>query len=66
MRLYYDDPYLSAFKSRVIAEREDERGIWVELQDSAFYPESGGQLPDRGLLSGVPVEDVQAGRDGRV
>ncbi len=66
MRLYYDDSYLSAFKSRVIDEREDAQGVWVELQDTAFYPESGGQPCDRGTLAGVAVLDVQADGDGRV
>ncbi len=66
MRLYYDDSYLSAFKSRVIDQRADARGVWVELEDTAFYPESGGQPSDRGTLSGVPVEDVQADEAGRV
>ena len=66
MRLYYDDSYLSAFRSRVIDQREDAQGLWVEVQDTAFYPESGGQPSDRGLLAGVPVEDVQADDLGRV
>ncbi len=66
MRLYYDDSYLSAFHSRVTNRREDARGRWVELQDTAFYPESGGQTADRGFLAGVPVEDVQADDQGRV
>ncbi len=66
MRLYYDDSYLSAFHSRVTNRREDARGRWVELQDTAFYPESGGQTADRGFLAGVPVEDVQADEQGRV
>ncbi len=66
MRLYYDDSYLSAFRSRVIDQREDARGLWVELQDTAFYPESGGQPSDHGLLAGVPVADVQADDLGRV
>ena len=66
MRLYYDDPYLNAFRSRVVAQREDGRGFWVELEDTAFYPESGGQLSDRGMLAGVAVLDVQADDSGAV
>lgn len=66
MRLYYDDAYLSAFRSRVIDRREDARGIWVELADTAFYPESGGQPSDRGTLADATVEDVQADELGRI
>ncbi len=66
MRLYYDDAYRKAFRSRVVDRREDAQGLWVELEDSAFYPESGGQPPDRGTLAGVAVQDVQADEAGRV
>lgn len=38
----------------------------VLLSRSAFYPESGGQLGDRGTLNGVPVLDVQIDESGRV
>ncbi|HEU4533401.1 MAG TPA: alanyl-tRNA editing protein, partial [Polyangiaceae bacterium] len=38
----------------------------VLLSRSAFYPESGGQLGDRGTLNGVPVLDVQIDEAGRV
>jgi len=66
MRLYYDDPYLCAFRTRVRDRREDAAGTWVELDDTAFYPESGGQRPDQGSIAGVGVLDVQADDLGRV
>jgi alanyl-tRNA synthetase len=65
-RLYYDDSYTTRFEA-VIAARGEHRGRpAVELERTFFYPESGGQQADRGLLGGAPVADVQADDDGRV
>ena len=66
MRLYYDNAYLSEFSSRVVGSRDDAAGLWVALEDTAFYPESGGQPADRGTLGGAQVLDVQADQDGTV
>ena len=46
-RLYYDDAYLTEFDARVICVRADG---WVALDRSAFYPTSGGQPYDTGVL----------------
>ncbi|MFC1959755.1 DHHA1 domain-containing protein [Chloroflexota bacterium] len=59
-RLYYTDATLTSFMARVV-----ERGIIddhpaVVLDQSCFYPTSGGQPFDTGHLNGVPVLDVQA------
>jgi alanyl-tRNA synthetase len=37
----------------------------VVLDETAFFPEEGGQSPDRGSLSGTPVADVQI-KDGYI
>lgn len=42
-----------------------EGDLWVALDRSAFYPESGGQPADTGTLGGTRVRDVQI-RAGRV
>ena len=65
-RPYYADPYTTTFDTRVLDRKQDERGLWVALERSYFYPESGGQEPDRGTLSGVRVLDVQEDDAGRV
>jgi alanyl-tRNA synthetase len=57
-RLYYADAYRREFDARVI-----ERLTWdgrpaVVLERTAFYPTSGGQPNDTGVLAGVRVVDV--------
>lgn len=58
-RLYFADPYLSAFTARVIARDERDGRPVVALDRSAFYPEGGGQPFDTGSIAGVAVVDVQ-------
>jgi alanyl-tRNA synthetase len=58
-RLYYDDPWLRRFEARVIEVKRVGNRTAVILDRSAFYPESGGQLADRGTLGSAPVNDVQ-------
>lgn len=53
-RLYYTDAYRTAFDAQVTAVD----GVRVRLADTAFYPTSGGQPFDTGLLGGVRVVDV--------
>lgn len=65
-RLYYDDSLLLRFTARVAAH-----GVWngapsVILDRTAFYPESGGQMADRGSLGGLAVVDVQVDDAGVV
>ncbi|MBK9713617.1 MAG: alanyl-tRNA editing protein [Kouleothrix sp.] len=59
-RLYFADPYLTSFSARVVARAERDGRPAVALDQSAFYPEGGGQPPDAGTLDDVPVLDVQA------
>ena len=65
-RLYYDDAYLTEFDARVAEARPDG---WVALDRSAFYPTSGGQPYDTGVLEwddrSAAVTDVEV-RDGVV
>jgi alanyl-tRNA synthetase len=55
-RLYYTDSYARAFDAR-ITELTDG-GTRVYLDQTAFYPTSGGQPFDLGSLGGAPVADV--------
>ncbi len=56
MRLYYTDSYLASFTSRVTSLGDEGRRVYLE--ESAFYPTSGGQPNDTGELGGVAVVDV--------
>ena len=48
--LYYRKPYVKEFDATVTACSKTERGYEIELSDTAFYPEGGGQPGDRGSL----------------
>jgi alanyl-tRNA synthetase len=62
-RLYYTDCYLREFEAQIVAAEQAERGFRVILDQTAFYPESGGQPSDRGTLAGLRVLDVTDERD---
>ena len=57
-RLYYDQSYLTSFDARVVAVEERDGRWHVRLNQSAFYPTSGGQPYDTGVLGDARVEDV--------
>src|SRR5262249_15159306 len=65
-RLYYDDPLCLHFEGRVVAHALWQGRPSVILERTAFYPESGGQMADRGILAGRAVLDVQVDDDGVV
>src|SRR3954452_17810908 len=64
-RLYFADPYLTRFSARVVAREQREQRPAVALDQSAFYPEGGGQPADTGTLDAATVLDVQV-EDGVV
>ena len=65
-RLYYDDACLTAFDA-VVTECAARDGLWhIRLNRSAFYPTSGGQPFDTGVIGGVRVVDVCVDGDGDV
>ncbi|HUY14572.1 MAG TPA: DHHA1 domain-containing protein [Terriglobia bacterium] len=57
-RLYYTDSFLREFDAKIVDTSPDGLGVRVYLDRTAFYPESGGQPSDRGLLGGARVLDV--------
>jgi alanyl-tRNA synthetase len=55
-RLYYTDSYLRAFTARLVETSAD--GLTAYLDRTAFYPASGGQPFDTGLIGGAAVLEV--------
>ncbi len=65
-RLYYTDPYLTAFDAEVQrVETLDGRPAAV-LDRTAFYPASGGQPSDTGRLGAATVVEVTDREDGAI
>ena len=62
-KLYYDDPFLRKFTARVLSCEAVKGGFAVVLDETAFYPEGGGQSADHGALGTVRVLDVHE-KDG--
>src|SRR5438067_2589413 len=58
-RLYLQDPYLKAFRARVLEVRDFDGKPAAVLDRTAFYPEGGGQPGDRGRLGAARVLDTQ-------
>jgi alanyl-tRNA synthetase len=55
-RLYYQDSYLTEFRARVVDASPDRQRIYLDR--TAFYPASGGQPFDTGLLGELNVIEV--------
>jgi len=56
VRHYYTDAYRAEFTAAVVERSPD--GTRLYLDETAFYPTSGGQPHDVGTLGGVDVVDV--------
>jgi alanyl-tRNA synthetase len=65
-RLYHADSYLRRFDATVVAATTYKDRPAIVLDETAFYPEAGGQLGDRGTLGGIVVTDTQETDDGTI
>lgn len=59
IKLYDRDAYETAFDAKVISCVEEDGRYEVVLEKTLFFPEEGGQTPDKGMLGGADVLDVQ-------
>ena len=65
-RIYYTEPYRRSFDATVIAVETSAGHTIVILDQTAFYPTSGGQPYDTGTIGGAAVTDVIDREDGSV
>lgn len=73
MKLYDYDAYATEFEAevlgceavKIINKDEEEKIVYeVVLDQTLFFPEEGGQTPDKGILGETEVLDVQITKDG--
>src|SRR5215469_10868356 len=68
-RLYYDDSFRYDFEAEVQEVRDNPNPALI-LDRTAFYPTSGGQVYDTGVISteneNLKVTEVADAEDGRV
>ncbi|WP_339315202.1 alanine--tRNA ligase-related protein [Paenibacillus sp. FSL R10-2734] len=57
-KLYYNSTYLTDWQTRISETIEREDGLYVILEETAFYPHGGGQPCDLGTIQGISVLDV--------
>jgi alanyl-tRNA synthetase len=69
-RLYYHDSFLYDFDARVVEALDRDGRPAVVLDRTAFYPTSGGQVHDLGMLLAdgkqVAITEVADEEDGRI
>lgn len=61
-KLFWEDSYLTEFDGKVLSID----GNRVQLDQTCFYPQGGGQVGDKGELGGVKVVDTQKDEDYNV
>ena len=63
-KIFYDEPGRTEHGTRIVESGRDERGAYVRLDETIFYPEGGGQPADFGRIGPAQVFDVQSAGDG--
>ena len=64
-KLYYTDSHIKTFTARVLTCEERNGTFAATLDQTAFFPEGGGQSADTGFIGPARVLDVHE-RDGQI
>ncbi len=58
-KLYHHDSYQTVFQATILKKSIAKGRHILILNQSCFYPDSGGQICDRGMIERIPVIDVE-------
>ncbi len=64
-KLYYEDAYIKEFSASVLSSEPTNDGFLTVLEETAFFPEEGGQSADTGYIGEATVVHVYE-KDGIV
>lgn len=64
-KLYYNDSFKLNFESQIIKTSNDNGKFHIVMDKTYFYPTSGGQSFDTGIINEIPVIDVFE-KDGEI
>ena len=59
LKLYENNSYIKEFTATVLSIEASGENFEVILDQTAFFPEGGGQAADKGEINGIAVLDVQ-------
>ena len=62
-KLYEENAYCKRFTAKVVSCTELDSAYSVVLDQTAFFPEAGGQSADTGMIGNKQVRDVQINND---
>lgn len=58
-KIYEEFPYQQEFQTRVVSCQPEGQFYRIQLEETCFFPESGGQSGDTGYLNEIEVIDTQ-------
>lgn len=59
IKLYDENAYTKEFEATVVSSEETDKGYKTVLDKTAFFPEEGGQTPDKGTINDIEVTYVE-------
>ena len=65
-QMYLEDPYVISFETQVAERLEMKDGKALILASTYFYPESGGQPYDLGMIDNISVTKILEREDGMI